>query len=337
MALSRFRQATTLGGFTVLRIVVLLLALALANGLASAQDFYKGETTRTLVGFPSGGGYDAYAHYIHKPFPGNPAQAAVGGTVTSVPKVLDRKLLLSNVLKRGYKSVKDEPVDTQAAIPGGFPPGGGYSIHVRKPANPGVVFQSMPGVDNAITANGIFKINRAKHRYTGIPPSDSMADRTGASMLNVLDGKLLLSNVLKRGYKGVKDEPVDIWALIARTLAAPGLNTMLLNGGTGILPTHGTYEIVSSMPGKRMDGFGELFHVLGHKDSSSVAMQTRAIASAPKDLAEILQKAYNSAVNDPAFRQLPLRSGMYSHYGLKVRHPAGKERIAHRRGATGLL
>jgi tripartite-type tricarboxylate transporter receptor subunit TctC len=43
---------------------------------AQAQDFYKGKTITILVGYPPGGGFDAYArlfaHYLGRHIPGNP-------------------------------------------------------------------------------------------------------------------------------------------------------------------------------------------------------------------------------------------------------------------------
>ena len=40
------------------------------------------------------------------------------------------------------------------------------------------------------------------------------------------------------------------------------MDVVLLNGGTGIAPRDGTYEVVSGVLDKRIDGFGELFRVL---------------------------------------------------------------------------
>lgn len=66
-------------GFTMMRMVGLLGLGALLAGPAQAQpaaDFYKGKTLEILAGFPTGGGYDAYARAlataIGKHMPGNP-------------------------------------------------------------------------------------------------------------------------------------------------------------------------------------------------------------------------------------------------------------------------
>ena len=53
-----------------------LLAWLVAGADAQAQDFYKGKTLTILVGYPPGGGFDAYArlfgHYLGRHIPGNP-------------------------------------------------------------------------------------------------------------------------------------------------------------------------------------------------------------------------------------------------------------------------
>jgi tripartite-type tricarboxylate transporter receptor subunit TctC len=53
-----------------------LLACFAAGANAQAQDFYKGKTITILVGYPPGGGFDAYArllaHYLGRHIPGNP-------------------------------------------------------------------------------------------------------------------------------------------------------------------------------------------------------------------------------------------------------------------------
>jgi tripartite-type tricarboxylate transporter receptor subunit TctC len=56
--------------------VVAAIAGCIAAGGAEAQDFYKGKTITILVGYPAGGGFDAYArllgHYLGRHIPGNP-------------------------------------------------------------------------------------------------------------------------------------------------------------------------------------------------------------------------------------------------------------------------
>ena len=103
---------------------------------------------------------------------------------------------------------------------------------------------------------------------------DETTDRSGAAIKRLLEE----GGHTVAGYEIVKDEPEDIRALIARALAASGVDVVLLNGGTGIAPRDGTYEVVSGVLDKCIEGFGELFRVLSYEDIGAAAMLSRAIA-----------------------------------------------------------
>ena len=103
---------------------------------------------------------------------------------------------------------------------------------------------------------------------------DETTDRSGAAIKRLLEE----GGHTVAGYEIVKDEPEDIRALIDRALAAPGVDVVLLNGGTGIAPRDGTYEVVSGKLDKCIEGFGELFRVLSYEDIGAAAMLSRAIA-----------------------------------------------------------
>lgn len=80
------------------------------------------------------------------------------------------------------------------------------------------------------------------------------------------------------GYRIVKDEPAEIGSLLRALLDRPDLQAVILNGGTGISPRDGTYEVVAALLDKRLDGFGELFRFLSYQDIGSAAMMSRAVA-----------------------------------------------------------
>ena len=80
------------------------------------------------------------------------------------------------------------------------------------------------------------------------------------------------------GYKIVKDEPVQIEALLAEALASSEVEAVIVNGGTGIAPRDGTYEVVSRFLEKKLDGFGEIFRFLSYLDIGSAAIMSRAAA-----------------------------------------------------------
>jgi len=82
-------------------------------------------------------------------------------------------------------------------------------------------------------------------------------------------------------YRVVKDEPDQIRELI--TQIAGDCHVILTNGGTGIAARDTTYEAVTSLLEKRLDGFGEVFRFLSWEDIGSGAMLSRAVAGVYKD------------------------------------------------------
>jgi molybdopterin adenylyltransferase len=80
-------------------------------------------------------------------------------------------------------------------------------------------------------------------------------------------------------YAVVKDEPEAIRAALAQAVAA-GAQAVVVNGGTGIAARDRTYEAVSGLLEKRLDGFGELFRMLSYAEIGSAAMLSRAVAGA---------------------------------------------------------
>lgn len=80
------------------------------------------------------------------------------------------------------------------------------------------------------------------------------------------------------GYRIVKDEPAEIEALLEQALGSDGIEAVIVNGGTGIAPRDGTYEVVSRFFEKKLDGFGEIFRYLSYLDIGSAAVMSRAAA-----------------------------------------------------------
>jgi len=85
------------------------------------------------------------------------------------------------------------------------------------------------------------------------------------------------------GYQIVKDEPKEIEDLLRQTLGRKDLEVIILNGGTGIAPRDGTYEVVERLMQKRLDGFGEIFRYLSYQDIGSAAIMSRACAGIAGD------------------------------------------------------
>jgi len=76
----------------------------------------------------------------------------------------------------------------------------------------------------------------------------------------------------------VKDDPIAVRSAVERQLAADGIDVIITTGGTGITSRDNTYEAVSAMLQKRLDGFGELFRMLSFEQVGSAAMMSRACA-----------------------------------------------------------
>ena len=103
---------------------------------------------------------------------------------------------------------------------------------------------------------------------------DETTDRSGGAIKTLLEEQ----GHTVAGYEIVKDEPGDIGTLIAKALAVEAVDVVILNGGTGIAPRDGTYEVVSGVLDKRIDGFGEMFRFLSYQEIGSAAMLSRALA-----------------------------------------------------------
>jgi len=76
----------------------------------------------------------------------------------------------------------------------------------------------------------------------------------------------------------VKDDADLVRDAIGRQLANPAVQVIITTGGTGITSRDSTYEAVTSMLWKRLDGFGELFRMLSYEQVGSAAMLSRAVA-----------------------------------------------------------
>ena len=61
-------------------------------------------------------------------------------------------------------------------------------------------------------------------------------------------------------------------------LADPGTHVIISTGGTGISPRDGTFEAVTGLFEKRLDGFGELFRMISFDEIGAAAMLSRATA-----------------------------------------------------------
>ena len=119
--------------------------------------------------------------------------------------------------------------------------------------------------------------------------------------------KALLAEEKQRliSYRIVKDEPSQIKSLLQDVLERGDVDAVILNGGTGIAPRDGTFEVVSGLLEKRLDGFGELFRFLSYQEIGSAAIMSRAVAGSAKGKILISLPGSRGAV-DLAMRRLVL-------------------------------
>jgi molybdenum cofactor biosynthesis protein B len=80
-------------------------------------------------------------------------------------------------------------------------------------------------------------------------------------------------------YRIVPDTYEQIQSVIRMGIENPTVETILLNGGTGIALRDTTYEAVRDILDKEMHGFGEIFRYLSFtEDIGTAAILSRAIA-----------------------------------------------------------
>lgn len=98
-----------------------------------------------------------------------------------------------------------------------------------------------------------------------------------------VSGQLIRDLLSKAGHEVVrsvivKDEPAQVQDVIRRGCEDPGVQVLILSGGTGITSRDSTFEAVTGMLDKRLPGFGELFRLLSYEEIGAAAMLSRAQA-----------------------------------------------------------
>lgn len=81
-----------------------------------------------------------------------------------------------------------------------------------------------------------------------------------------------------RDTRILKDEPDRVREAVRELAARHDVRVVILSGGTGISRRDRTFEAVSGLLERRLDGFGEIFRALSHQEIGSAAMLSRAVA-----------------------------------------------------------
>ena len=96
-------------------------------------------------------------------------------------------------------------------------------------------------------------------------------------------GRAIVNLLTAAGHRAVgrtiiKDDLDLVRDTIGRQLANPDVQVIITTGGTGITSRDNTFEAVSGMLWKQLDGFGELFRMLSYEQIGAAAMMSRAVA-----------------------------------------------------------
>ena len=76
----------------------------------------------------------------------------------------------------------------------------------------------------------------------------------------------------------VEDDAPRIEVVLQELLTDTSVDAVITTGGTGISARDTTYEVVSRLIDKKLDGFGELFRMLSYKEIGAAAILSRAVA-----------------------------------------------------------
>lgn len=95
-------------------------------------------------------------------------------------------------------------------------------------------------------------------------------DTSGDAIVSALES----AGHVIQGRNIVKDDP----NAVQQAVKSASVEVVITTGGTGITSRDGTYEAVSGMFDKALDGFGELFRMLSYEQIGSAAMMSRACA-----------------------------------------------------------
>ena len=107
--------------------------------------------------------------------------------------------------------------------------------------------------------------------------SDTRTEATDTSGRAIADLLTAAGHVVA-GRAIVKDDAEMVRGTLERQLAIADVQAFITTGGTGVTARDSTYEVVSSLLQKRLDGFGELFRMLSFQQIGPAAMMSRACA-----------------------------------------------------------
>jgi molybdenum cofactor biosynthesis protein B len=121
-------------------------------------------------------------------------------------------------------------------------------------------------------------------------PEDDAGGRSLSALAQVAGHRV-------EGSALVVDDVAAIRAAVRRMLAVPGIDVVVLTGGTGFAPRDVTLDAVLPLFDKPIEGFGELFRMLSWQQVGAAAMLSRAAAGLIGDRAVFLLPGSPKAVS----------------------------------------
>ncbi len=111
-------------------------------------------------------------------------------------------------------------------------------------------------------------------RFNEIQENESSSDKTIPLVKQILEEKLISLTFSEI----IPDSKDHIKVILNQLVKDPSIDAIIFSGGTGLTSKDITYETITPLLEKEIDGFGELFRYLSFKEIGSSAMLSRAIA-----------------------------------------------------------
>ena len=118
-----------------------------------------------------------------------------------------------------------------------------------------------------------------KIRVAVLTISDTRTPETDTGGNIIVDSMQIAGHEVAR-REIVKDDAPRIQEVLEGLVVDAGVDAIITTGGTGISARDTTYEVVSRMIDKKLDGFGEIFRMLSYEEIGAAAILSRALAGA---------------------------------------------------------
>lgn len=112
-------------------------------------------------------------------------------------------------------------------------------------------------------------------RFNEIQKNKTSSDKTIPLVKQILKENSVISLTFS---EIIPDSKEYINEILNKLVKDPLIDSVIFSGGTGLTSKDVTYETITPLLEKEIDGFGELFRYLSFKEIGSSAMLSRAIA-----------------------------------------------------------